>query len=406
VISYKIPAYEKYSEMGSKVLNSKFKNMLIQQSMSITKLKPINSSADFTLNASLSTWNKNWSYRNNDGSSQEDQNNYVYRKQKNYTWKDDLRTGRSSGTYQTNLDENNSYFDWGTNSPLSNKWQLVSEVTRYSRLSMPLEVKDINGNFASTKLTDDSNKILVNGNSRYTEMYYSGAEFISSGNIFEGEVKGANFRTDEIAHTGKYSVKTNKANDAVFEVSGNVGVDQNDLSQDFRPGTYKISFWTLSPESMGNDPNTPGTTLSINKQSVQHSEIVKARCWSMYNYYVELTPNSNFNLEVTNSLGGNYYFDDFRMHPVSSSMTAYVYDAVTDDLTYIINNNNMASAFRYDQVGRLKATYTEVEDTDELTGGFKMVQQFKLHYQNTEDLDINFDEDINNLDNCLYFQTF
>ncbi|WP_033408269.1 hypothetical protein [Psychroflexus tropicus] len=395
IIAYKIPAYEKYSEMGSKILNGNNKNMLTQQAMSITKFKNLNSSTGITLNASISTWNKSWNYIENDGTSSND--NDIHRRQKNYVWKDELRTDDlNTGTYQTNVDEVNSYFDWSTNTPTSDKWQLASEVTQYSRSSIPLEVKDINGNFASTKLTDESNKILVNSNSRYTEMYYSGAEYVDSGNIFEGGVKGANFRTDEVAHTGKYSVKPNNVNDAVFEISGAIGSDENDLSHDFRPGTYKVSFWTLSPFTSG---NINGTTLKLNNQEIKHSEIVKARCWSMYNYYIDLEPNSNFNLQVTNTSGSNFYFDDFRLHPVSSSMMSYVYDAETDDLTYILDNNNMGSAFRYDKVGRLKTTYTEVENTDQFWGGFKITEQFKMHYQNKNDINIDFNEDIND---CLY----
>src|SRR5690606_26061450 len=115
------------------------------------------------------------------------------------------------------------------------------EITRYSRWSSPIETKDINGNFASTKMGDNNTKVLVSGNARYTEMYYSGAEYIKLGNWFDGEVKGANFRSNQVAHTGSYSVKAQSVDDKVFEVNGISGDENYYLNQDtysstFRPG--------------------------------------------------------------------------------------------------------------------------------------------------------------------------
>src|SRR5690606_40133098 len=66
---------------------------------------------------------------------------------------------------------------------------------------------------------------------------YSGAEYVASGNVFEGEVKGADFQSNEVAHTGKYAVKTTNANSKVFQVNGLTGANAQDLSKDFRPGT-------------------------------------------------------------------------------------------------------------------------------------------------------------------------
>ena len=50
-------------------------------------------------------------------------------------------------------------------------------------------------------MADNYTKTIASGNAKYTEMYYSGAEYVASGNVFEGEVKGANYRTSEsISH--------------------------------------------------------------------------------------------------------------------------------------------------------------------------------------------------------------
>ncbi|WP_412560642.1 hypothetical protein [Winogradskyella sp. MIT101101] len=378
------PAYTKYPEMGSKVLNPTNKNMLTQEAMSVTTVDT------YVLNASINTWNDDWIYRDDSGNeySPSSSNEKVWRKHKTFVWKDDINP--VTGTYLTTVSDYNPYFNWSTGTPTSDKWQNISEITRYNHWSLPLETRDINNNFASSKMADNKSKVIAGGNARYTEMYYSGAEYVSSGNTFEGEVYGANFRTNDIAHTGEYSVKNNSANDKVFEVSGVTSANHNDLSNDFRPGKYKVSFWSHDQKDV------EAASVIINGSTVPFAETVDAGCWKLFNFYVELQPNSNFELFVTNTSGGGFYFDDFRMHPVYSSMNSFVYDKNTDELLYIMDANNMGSAFRYDEAGRLKATYKEVESTDVFEGGFKIMGQYKQHYQNTSGINIDYNEDINN----------
>lgn len=398
IINYKVPAYEKYPEMGSKVLDPSNKNMLTQQEMSITKYRQDDTSPDHTISATISTWNKNWTYLNNDGTVDNSDNTPIYRKHQNYIWKDDVKTleGTAVGAYETDVDESNDYFNWTINDgediinepTIDSKWEKVSEITQYNHWSSPQESKDINENFVSSKMADNNTKVIVSGNARFTELYYTGAEYVESGNMFEGGVLGANFRNDDIAHTGKYSVKNNSYSDNVFELSGNVSSSFTDFSQNFRPGTYKVSFWKHNYNEVDSAPD-----LYLNSSQIPHSESVRAGCWTMYNYYVELQPNSSFTMKVNDT--GNNYFDDFRMHPVYASVNSFVYDLETDDLTYILDGNNMGSAFRYDNIGRLKTTYSEVASDQGLYGGFKITQQYKMHYQNYTDVTVNFNENIN-----------
>ena len=381
----RIPAYSKYPAMGSKVLNLSHKNMLSQEAMNITLL---GANADKTLSASISTWNESWDYRDHQGVTNSEGG--IWRKHKNYVWKDGLTY---QGAYNTPVNEANNYFNWTTNTPNSPKWQGVSEVTQYTHWSAPLEVKDINGNYASSKMADNYSKTIASGNAKYTELYYSGAEYVTSENtnVFEGEVKGANFVTSDVAHTGDYAVKTEAANDKAFEISGTVGPNE-----DFREGTYKVSFWTHLQ-----DGTDEGTQLRINNQPVPVAETVSAGCWKQFNYYVNLTTGMNFSLYATNALRGGYYFDDFRMHPVYASMNSYVYDQHTNELLYILDANNMGTAYRYNDAGTLKATYAEVADTEVLSGGFKIVQQFKQHYKNLN-TSTSYNADINRCINPSY----
>lgn len=390
----RVPAYSKYAQMGSKVTSATNKNMLTQDAMSISSVKIGN--VWKTTDANITTWNDSWSYRNeNNGSDILDTNNKVWRKHKSFAWKDELKL---PGVYLTTITKDNSQFNWGLGTPISDKWQKLSEITRYTRWSMPIETKDINGNFASTKMADNDAKVLVSGNARYTEMYYSGAEYVKSGNLFDGEVKGASFRSDDASHTGKYSVKAENITDKVFEVTGSTGstdyYNVESYTSTFRPGKYKISVWALEE---GNP--IQNAKLTVNGIEINLSETVKAGCWRQLNYYFDLPINSSNNISITaKSINGKNYFDDFRMCPIASNVNSYVYDRNTDELSYTLDVNNMGSAFKYDNAGRLVANYSEIADTPTLLGGFKITSQFKQKYKGTTDVQPNAAATI---DNCF-----
>ena len=363
----RLPAYQKYAEMGSKILDRNNKNMLSQERMSISSISSNGLSNWKTVNATISTWSKEWNYR--DAYGVEETNNLpVYRKHKNFIWKDAIN---ADGSYATQVEEgeNTEYFDWDTGIPTSDKWQNVSEITRYNHYSIPLETRDINSNFAGTRMSADNTKVLISGNAKMTEMYFSSAERILEGNQFEGEVYGANFVTDEITHAGEFAVSNTSANDRVFEVKNT----SSQANINLRPGTYKVSYWHRKQE--GSEHNA----LFFNGQEVMAAESVDAGCWVLKNYYVTRT-SGPFNLYVTNKEQGGHFFDDFRVHPVVSSVSSFIYNEATDDLTYLLDGNNLVSAFKYDNAGRLVKTYTEVPSSGEFVGGIKVQGKNRYKY--------------------------
>lgn len=376
----KVPAYTEYPSMGSKVTNPQNKNMLTQEAMEITDV--LIGSQWKTVNASVVTWKDLWNHVTNNGQTNTLGN--LWRKHQNFVWKGSLD---SNGTYGTTITANS--FNWGIGASQTNaNWQKVSEITKYTLWSSPVEIKDMNGNYFASKMADNFSKTTASGNARYSEMYYCGAEYVATGNSFEGEVQGANFRIDANAHTGKYSVKNNNANDKVFEISGDVGADHNDNTKDFRPGIYKVSFWMRN--LTGTTYDQIGAALKLNGVVQTLAETVEAGSWKQYNYYVNLPANTNgLNMFVTNTSAGNYFFDDFRMHPIYVSMNSYVYDQDTDELNYILDANNLATKYVYDPAGRLCKTYVEAPNSTDnsFIGGFKKVSSNKYHYQSINDED-------------------
>ena len=365
--NYRVPAYEKYAAMRSKVLNPNNKNMLTQEAMSIEEYN------GKTLNASLTTWKDNWTYRDAIGNTSNESG--VWRKHKSFAWKDDVNS--STGVYNTTITPTSNYFNWGAGTPTNSKWQNVSEITKYTHWSLPVETRDINNNFASSKMADNFSKVVASGNARYSEMYYSGAEHVASGNNFQGEIEGANYRTSTKTHTGEYAIKLTSSSQKGFRVTRTVGSNHNDLSKDFRPGTYKVSVWVDNGIKLSNQID-----LMVNGAAKQPSEKVYAGGWALFNYYITLNANSNADIYFKNK-GYSYgiYLDDFRMHPVSASINSYVYDQNTDELLYILDSNNIGTLYCYDEAGRLCSTYTEVTNNNNFGTGFKIVEKNRYKYK-------------------------
>ena len=94
----------------------------------------------------------------------------------------------TDGTFLSFNDINQDNFQWGVGTLQTNaKWKRISEVSKYDRNSMVLEVKDLNNNLFSTKMGEDNEKIYAVGSAGYNELFYSGAEDLHQ-NYFGGNV--------------------------------------------------------------------------------------------------------------------------------------------------------------------------------------------------------------------------
>jgi hypothetical protein len=63
-----------------------------------------------------------------------------------------------------------------------------------------------------------------------------------------------------------------------------------------------------------------------------------------------------------NSSSDPIYLDDFRFQPASALANAYVYDSQSGELTDVLDNNNLATHYEYDAMGRLRKVYRESFD--------------------------------------------
>jgi hypothetical protein len=60
-----------------------------------------------------------------------------------------------------------------------------------------------------------------------------------------------------------------------------------------------------------------------------------------------------------NQAEGDAFLDDFRFHPVSASMTNYVYNTFTGLPEYTINSDGFYTRIVYDAMGRVSQTFVE-----------------------------------------------
>ncbi|MGY5351879.1 Ig-like domain-containing protein [Wenyingzhuangia sp. IMCC45533] len=378
----KIPAYRFYEGMQAKTENPLNKNMLTQNAMDITSIyiKEGNEIVESwkTIDANVTTWNEDWEYVSKEGTIENGTQESVWRKHKTFVWNGDLT---NEGTYGLRLTSND--FNWTINSnQTKQEWEQTSEITRYTHWSTPVETRDVNENYVSSKMADNYSKTIAASNARSSEVFYSGAEYTESvdgqGNSF---VSGVSEKTQNqvtnIFHTGKRALKINKG-DSDFKVELRA---QNSGFNSHRAGKYKLSVWMYETECMRRKDvklNLDGSLLPFD------DEVVEAGSWVQLVKYVDITgADHSISVAVSNNASNNYiYFDDFRLCPISSNMTSYVYDNATDELTAILGANNLATKFRYDKAGRLSKTYSEVVNHAAVKGGFKLVNDYNYNYHN------------------------
>lgn len=69
----------------------------------------------------------------------------------------------------------------------------------------------------------------------------------------------------------------------------------------------------------------------------------------------------NIAIELVNNGDNDAFFDDIRIHPFRSNMKSYVYDPATQRLTAVLDENNYATLYEYDDEGILVRVKKETE---------------------------------------------
>jgi YD repeat-containing protein len=237
------------------------------------------------------------------------------------------------------------------------------------------------------KMDNTQSRILISSvNSFVTEMYFSGAERVEEGDgtvdYFEGEVLGASYRHEDVnyAHTGKASVAVPSGQKG-FVVEGEVGIRDEFSIQDYRASVW-VHKSNVSNARLKYEITNTGTTEEVGYNDLS---TVKAGDWYLLQIDIpanELSVGSTLRVSTSNiAKFGKIlcYFDDFRLQPLTASANSYVYDD-RGNLSAVLDANNFATRYAYDQAGRLLSVSREIADKPSNEGGFKKLQEYEYNY--------------------------
>jgi len=384
--------------MGSKVLNPNYKNMMVQntqEKVSVNVKTSASNSSYKLLSSEVVTYNKNLNYRTYDASTNKfSTNSFVtsnpgelapYRIEKQFVWKSavDKDGTIKAADYQE--------YNWTASSQNPN-WIKTSEATLYSMYSKVLEGLDIDNRKVSLKYSDkESYPIASVNNCDYGEWCFSGAEDLSYGTTwFGGEVSGGSQqnKSSSVSHTGNYSLKCPDGTSG-FLFTGLYGTD-------IKPGkVYRATVWAssgsfLPPSNFDASlyitiSTQPGQIIYSNSIGIASQVLQQYGNWYKMDLDITIPLASSlsgipfsvsFGSRNPSSPGGSIvYFDDFRVHPIANAFDVNVTDIKTGNVIAILDKENIATKYFYDDSNKLIRSEKETKD------GFKKFTEYSYHYK-------------------------
>lgn len=288
----------------------------------------------------------------------------IYRKQRSYGYIGNGLAIQPDGTFQWSGDYSDFMSRMTTiqsdNRPdLTEGWQLKSHITFYDAYSHALEVKDINGNFAATKFDLKQEQIVATASfSNYDQFAYSGFEGDDWSTELGGGLTLASYHSRiekgrsgyEQPHTGNYSLMLNSDDEGLRYVipdQGNGQPEEQDMS-------YLVSLWATLPNGLKITYKNGAGPIQV----APSLPVEGANGWYLHKAMVTV-PAGAGDLELSlRCQADEIQIDDFRVHPVGSSMTSYVYNQ-WGELSDILDANNFYTHYEYDSHGRLHSVTQE-----------------------------------------------
>ncbi|WP_151087961.1 hypothetical protein [Hymenobacter baengnokdamensis] len=385
--AYTLPGNE---AMGAKGDNPTNRHMLAQQGAVYTleevpggpaydPLNPLNPATSHVLSASVQTWQSNWTnYREADATGMYQDiagQTPVWRQAATYTWQSPvLDTDGSLKDFTP--------FNW--NGTPDSRWLKTGETVRYDHYSHAVEARDVNGSYAVQKTGYNQTQVVVSAsNARYTEVAYAGAEdqlTVAGATHFGGEVVAA----DGIAvaaptaptHTGFYSLQV---------AGGKKGfVYQAQAGRDVTLGkTYRVSAWANANATAGKIyASLNGRRLAESSRS--SSTTKKAGAWYLLSLLVTVPASASgqtIEFGCANDGVAAANFDDFRVAPLTSTVTSRVYDPRSNQLLFSLDNDNLFTQYEYTPTGRLRQVSQEALDGTGIAASTKkVVKQYDYNY--------------------------
>ncbi len=372
-VSEEVPAYSQYPGMGIWMPStSTNKNMLTQTAASYTykvivsptTTNPFNYSIFSIVSGDIQTWNNLVPIEGAASNFEITQEQGIWRKQSNYRWVGSDATLLPDGTYTYTATDAFNFI-----SPSNTKWQKLNENTRYDVYTRLLESKDINNRYSAVITSPDKTEVIASASyTSYYELAASGAEY---GNV-DTHLSTEGTRVNSNAHTGSYSIMVPRGKKA--------------FSATITPTLYKLyksSVWVYVNGNDDDPANTNNVRLVVKQGGTvlaTSGRINGQKAGNWYRMSLVFKPTSSGPIEVyaeSNTAQNMSFFDDFRLSSAAGNITTYVTDPDTKRLIYLLDNDNIATKYIYDDAGQLVQTWKEVFDP---ANGFKRMSETRRNY--------------------------
>jgi hypothetical protein len=313
----------------------------------------------------------------------------TYNGDRNYSASIDVR---NDGLFSANIYDVNTAYP----NTLSD-WQIVSEASKYSSSGFNIESKNAIGVY-SAALYGYGNSLVtaVANNSEYNEIVSDGFEDydfylnheVDHWNFNKYLLNVTNVISQDFAHTGVSSIKIepNSSVDVKSYFSDCDGTEDyyiDDVSSQkfiinpcgtngkFSPKAnkkYFVSVWVKS--SQNNPAEVTGAYISLTAKlapsglsvplSLLPPEGSIIEGWQKISGYFEI-PSNYESLEVSfnNTSNNDLYYDDFRIQPAESQMVTYVYNVNSLKPVALLDDNNFATFYIYNDQDLLEKTKIE-----------------------------------------------
>ncbi|HCA82535.1 MAG TPA: hypothetical protein DEP18_02030 [Flavobacteriales bacterium] len=286
------------------------------------------------------------------------------------------------------------------------KWLIASQIIHYNEHGVPIESKDVLGNYSGVIFGySNTLKILPVASAefaRYTDIASDGFEdylfrsdLANCPNLdghfdFKKVVSVSDLSSTEY-HTGRFSLKIASGanftvNRKLYSVSdeipcstpqegkGEYSASSGQNLKGFSPktGLYQFSIWakqnttnlyTAVPDAkIEIKVSYPGID-SITTLSAVESPIIEG--WQKIEGTFRVSTNATcitVKLYHSATTAGNVFFDDLRIHPHNSNMIAVVYDPFTLRSWAVLDDRNYATIYEYDENGMVVRVKRETID--------------------------------------------
>lgn len=256
-------------------------------------------------------------------------------------------------------------------------WQFTEKVNIIdSRLNPVQTVNPLNIYSTANQSNFDGFVNSTTANARFHETLSDGFEDVRNGceaNHY-AILNDKAMLDDKNAHTGYYSMKTNRfgyTKRFILDNRLNIGykIDSSFISPDCEPKLtllsnkkYILSAWVkpLNANNISLDYTNAsvGITLGTNLIGTANPKGQIIDGWQRIDFEFKTTPQLD-NLSL--SFAPNCNFDDIRIYPADALMKSYVYSYKDYSLMATLDENNFATFYEYDQQKQLKRVKKETQ---------------------------------------------